>query len=262
MNIAFDLDNTLISSNFPQEECRWLRRMFLKERLRRGTKWLFRHLRSRGHRVWIYTTSCRSEKYISRLFHAHGLNLDGIVNLDRHNLKTPPCSKYPPAFGIDLLIDDSPGVEREGRTHGFSVIIVSPDNPDWAEKLLDEIDHLKPQNARIDEKNDSAQTVRPLQIENYLTDDENSLLYPWVLDKVSGTVRNQLPDSQTYADFLIFARRTDMYDCAAINHTGEVIVYHYQIGNRSFMEILREFSTMAEFLSYAEAECNDYKQRK
>ena len=142
MNIAFDLDNTLISSNFPPEECRWLRRMFLKERLRRGTKWLFRHLRSRGHRIWIYTTSCRSEKYISRLFHAYGLNLDGIVNLDRHNLKTPPCSKYPPAFGIDLLIDDSPGVEREGRTHGFSVIIVSPDNPDWAEKLLDEIDHL------------------------------------------------------------------------------------------------------------------------
>lgn len=143
MNIAFDLDNTLISSNFPPEECRWLRRMFLKERLRRGTKWLFRHLRSRGHRVWIYTTSCRSEKYISRLFHAHGLNLDGIVNLDRRNLKTPPCSKYPPAFGIDLLIDDSPGVEQEGRTHGFSVITVSPDNPDWAEKLLDEIDHLQ-----------------------------------------------------------------------------------------------------------------------
>ncbi len=81
-----------------------------------------------------------------------GLNLDGIVNLERHNLKTPPCSKYPPAFGIDLLIDDSPGVEQEGRTHGFSVIIVSPDNPDWAEKLLDEIDHLTQQNARIDEK--------------------------------------------------------------------------------------------------------------
>lgn len=75
-----------------------------------------------------------------------------IVNLDRHNLKTPPCSKYPPAFGIDLLIDDSPGVEQEGRTHGFPVIIVSPDNPDWAEKLLDEIDHLTPQNVRIDEK--------------------------------------------------------------------------------------------------------------
>ena len=122
--------------------------------------------------------------------------------MNRHNLKTPPCSKYPPAFGIDLLIDDSPGVEQEGRTHGFSVITVSPDNPDWAEKLLDEIDHLKPQNARIDEKNDSSQTVLPIQIENYLTDDENSLLYPWVLDKVSGTVRNQLPDSQTYAVFL------------------------------------------------------------
>ncbi len=260
MNIAFDLDNTLISSNFPPEECRWLRRMFLKERLRRGTKWLFRHLRSRGHRIWIYTTSCRSEKYISRLFHTYGLNLDGIVNLDRHNLKTQPCSKYPPAFGIDLLIDDSPGVEQEGRIHGFPVIIVSPDNPDWAEKLLDEIDHLTPQHVRIGEKEDSAQTVLPLLIENYLTDDENSPLYPWELDKVSGTVRNQLPYCKVSPDFLIFARRTDMDDCAAINRTGKVIVYHYQIGNRSFMEILREFSTVQDFLAYAEAESKDYKQ--
>ena len=260
MNIAFDLDNTLISSDFPPEECRWLRRMFLKERLRRGTKWLFRHLKARGHQIWIYTTSCRSEKYISRLFYTYGLNLDGIVNLDRHNLKTPPCSKYPPAFGIDLLIDDSPGVEQEGRTHGFPVIIVSPDNPDWAERLLDEIDHQTPQHVRIGEKENSAQTVLHLLIENYLTDHENSLLYPWVLDKVSGTVRNQLPYTQTYADFLIFARRTDLDDCAAINHTGEVIVYHYQIGNRSFMEILREFSSVQDFLAYAEAESKDYKQ--
>ena len=254
MNIAFDLDNTLISSNFPPEECEWLRRMFLKERLRRGTKRLFRHLKSRGHQIWIYTTSCRSEKYISRLFHAYGLNLD------RHNLKTPPCSKYLPAFGIDLLIDDSPGVEQEGRTHVFPVIIVSPDNPDWAEKLLDEIDHLTLQYARIGEKEDSAQTVLPLLIENYLTDHENSPLYPWVLDKVSGTVRNQLPYCKVNPDFLIFARRTDMDDCAAINRTGKVIVYHYQIGNHSSMEILREFSTVQDFLAYVEAESKDYKQ--
>ena len=71
------------------------------------------------------------------------MNIVFDLNVNRHNLKSPPCSKSPPAFGIDLLIDDSPGVEREGRTHGFSVIIVSPDNPDWAEKLLDEIDHLQ-----------------------------------------------------------------------------------------------------------------------
>ena len=258
MRIAFDLDDTLISARFPQEKCSWWRTLFLRERLRRGTKQLFRQLKTRDHQMWIYTTSCRSETYISRLFHAYGLKLDGIVNLDRHNLKTPPCSKFPPAFGIDLLIDDRPGVEQEGWKYGFAVIIASPNNPDWAEELLETIDHLTSLDFRIGEKNDSVQTVLPVPIENYLTDHENSPLYPWVLDKVSGTVRSQLPYSKANADFLIFARRIDTDDCAAINRMGKVIVYHYQIGNRSSMEILREFSTLKEFLSYAEAESNDY----
>lgn len=99
-----------------------------------------------------------------------------------------------------------------------------------------------------------------VKIENYLTDDENSPLYPWVSDKVSGTVRNQIPCCKVSPDFLIFARRTDMDDCAAIDRTGKVIVYHYQIGNRSFIEILRKFSSVQDFFVYAEAESKDHKQ--
>lgn len=136
MRIAFDLDDTLISPEFPAEECPWYRRILLKEKLRRGTKQLFRKLENHGHEIWIYTTSCRSETYISHLFRAYGLKLAGIVNQDRHNRLNAPSSKYPPAFEIDVLIDDSPGVEQEGRTHGFKTITVLRDNQDWVNDVL------------------------------------------------------------------------------------------------------------------------------
>ena len=40
-------------------------------------------------------------------------------------------SKYPPAFGIDWLVDDSIGVKEEGLQYGFSVIHVRPDDGRW-----------------------------------------------------------------------------------------------------------------------------------
>jgi hypothetical protein len=46
------------------------------------------------------------------------------------------CSKYPPAFGIDLLIDDLEGVRCEGDRFGFRVLCVAPDDELWAEKVL------------------------------------------------------------------------------------------------------------------------------
>ncbi len=96
----------------------------------------------------------------------------------------------------------------------------------------------------------------------YLTDDESSPLYPWVADTVSGTVRKQIPGGNAGAGFSIFARRVDMDDCAAMNRAGEVMVYHYQPGNRSFIDIQRKFSSLQEFLEYAGAESREYKQRK
>jgi len=43
--------------------------------------------------------------------------------------------RYSPAFGIDLLVDDSAGVEIEGRRFGFSVVRVAPDDVDWVVKV-------------------------------------------------------------------------------------------------------------------------------
>ena len=45
-------------------------------------------------------------------------------------------SKYPPAFNIDIHIDDSKGVELEGNRFNFRTIIISEDNHTWAEDIL------------------------------------------------------------------------------------------------------------------------------
>ncbi len=141
MRIAFDLDDTLIPSlaAFPVEDSasHWLRPTF-RERLRRGTVPLLRDLLAEGHEVWVYTTSMRSPLYLKLWFRAFGVRLSGVVNGQRHaewerggtRLR---CSKYPPAFGIDLLIDDSAGVEREGREHGFAVHRVDAADASWVE---------------------------------------------------------------------------------------------------------------------------------
>ncbi len=94
----------------------------------------------------------------------------------------------------------------------------------------------------------------------YLTDDENSSLYPWVIDMVSGMIRKQIPHCKISSDFMIFARRDDRNDCAAINCAGKVIVYHYQLGNRYFIDILRKFPSIQEFLAYAKQESDDYNK--
>ena len=60
--------------------------------------------------------------------------------------KQMACSKYPPAFGIDLLVDDSAGVEIEGRRFGFSVVRVAPDDVDWVVKVERAVE--EPINAR------------------------------------------------------------------------------------------------------------------
>jgi hypothetical protein len=49
-------------------------------------------------------------------------------------------SKYPPAFGIDLHVDDSEGVGLEGQRYGFAVVVVSPEDPDWAARVLEAVD--------------------------------------------------------------------------------------------------------------------------
>ncbi len=49
----------------------------------------------------------------------------------------PGIVTYPPAFGIDLHVDDSEGVRLEGEEHGFHVVVVRPDDERWTKRVLD-----------------------------------------------------------------------------------------------------------------------------
>ncbi len=140
MRIAFDFDNTLIRSAhpFPLEtpKRRFWARLLGKESLRAGIAELAAHCQRQGWEVWVYTTSYRSAGYIRRLFWLHGIGLAGVVNQARHVREVRVRStKYPPQFGIDLLIDDAPGVGLEGERYGFAVLVVSPTDAEWAAKV-------------------------------------------------------------------------------------------------------------------------------
>lgn len=143
MRIAFDLDSTLIpcEGDFPAEVslptpfCWWFR-----EPLRLDTVRLLRGLRSYGCEIWLYTTSGRDASYLLLWLLLLGVPLGGVVNCRRHEVlmrgdRYPTCSKYPPAFGINLLIDDSDGVAEEGRRHGFDVLLLSPSDRTWTETV-------------------------------------------------------------------------------------------------------------------------------
>jgi hypothetical protein len=76
--------------------------------------------------------------------------VDGIVNEDRHRQELlrrrfpHSPSKYPPAFGIDLHVDDSPGVLMEGQKYGFRALVVETNDRHWTQKILEAVDRLKP----------------------------------------------------------------------------------------------------------------------
>lgn len=144
MRISFDIDDTLIcDSSVPTEQyVSWWRRWRYPERLRQGTRSLMTALLRRRCKIWIYTSSCRSPRYLKSWFASFGIPLEGVVNLDRHErrvgLRGP--SKFPPAFGIDLHVDDSTGVAMEGESHRFPVLLVAPDDSAWIERVLGEVD--------------------------------------------------------------------------------------------------------------------------
>ncbi len=143
MRIAFDLDDTLVPSAGGVEAIPfWPLRAWYRERLRQGTVALLQDLVRDGHDVWVYTTSLRRCGYVRAWFRLHGVRLGGVVNRVRHDrvLRGYPVavrslSKYPPAFGIDLLVDDLPGVAVEGARYGFRVLVVDPADEDWAARI-------------------------------------------------------------------------------------------------------------------------------
>ena len=148
MRISFDLDETLIlSTNQPSEPPPPLwRRWPHSEMLRLGAVALMRSLADLDCSLWIYTTSFRSPRSIRRWARSYGIVLEDIVNQDRHDKvvgRSGP-SKYPPAFGIDLHIDDLDGVAIEGERHGFDVLVIAPEDPDWSCRVLEAVQERRP----------------------------------------------------------------------------------------------------------------------
>jgi hypothetical protein len=157
MRVSFDIDDTLVChiADAPVESGRWpamVRRRF-GEPLRLGTCKLMRDLRHRGCSIWIYTTSGRTPFQIRLWLFLYGIRVDGVVNDERHRRELAgPCfsrlpSKYPPAFGIDLHVDDSEGVRMEGEQNQFRVVVVRPDDENWTQKVLDEVNGMMEQSA-------------------------------------------------------------------------------------------------------------------
>jgi hypothetical protein len=147
--MAFDLDDTLISSkpNFLIQKPVYqiIAKMFHVEHLRKNTTEIFHFCKKNKIETWIYTTSFRSKIYIYFLFLLNGIKLQGVVNQNVHNKKVKhKATKYPPVFGIDLLIDDSEGVKKEGELYGFDVLCIKTDDQEWIEKVKQKIIEKKP----------------------------------------------------------------------------------------------------------------------
>jgi hypothetical protein len=140
MRIAFDLDGMLIptpGSPMAVESLGLLPRLVSSEKIRAGAPGLLAALRRGGHEIWLYTTSYRSPARLRVWFAAFGVRLDGIINQTRHDavVSRALSSKYPPAFGIDLLVDDAEGVALEGRRHGFAVLHVPEHDAAWCSRV-------------------------------------------------------------------------------------------------------------------------------
>ncbi|MGN7819165.1 hypothetical protein ACTJJB_03490 [Chitinophaga sp. 22536] len=132
---------------FPVERKSIWQRLISRECIRAGTVRLMKQLRQDNHRLYVYTTSYRSPAYINRLFLSYGIRLDKIINKSIHDKtlgKTAgSISKYPPAFNIDVHIDDSPGVAMEGERHHFNTIIVAERDSEWTEMILRALGELR-----------------------------------------------------------------------------------------------------------------------
>lgn len=144
MIISFDLDDTLIANNkFKLEKINFLQRILGIESLRKGTIYLFKELKKQNHKIYIYSTSYRSESRIKWTFYSYGISVDFVINQQKHQKKLRNtiiyCSKFPTIFNIDIHVDDSNGIEAEGQKYGFKTIIVSETDENWTETILRKI---------------------------------------------------------------------------------------------------------------------------
>lgn len=142
MIISFDLDDTLIpgTKTFETENQNLIQRLTGIERIRKGTIELFKELKSRGHNIYIYTTSFRPTLKTKLTFLSYGIPVDRVINQQCHDRELKEnrtgCSKFPPAFGIDIHVDDSPGLKIEGEKFNFRTIIIDKNDLTWTVKIL------------------------------------------------------------------------------------------------------------------------------
>lgn len=147
--ITFDIDDTIRLHGDPGPAAvrrSWAGRWIYREPLRAGFPELCISLRELGCRVGIYTTSDRSAGSIRRWLRCYGIRTDLIVNARRHrsvveasfpNQRAP--SKHPGRFGVDLHVDDLPGVAVEGLRFGFRTLIIDPGDREWCRIVLAEV---------------------------------------------------------------------------------------------------------------------------
>jgi hypothetical protein len=147
MKISFDLDDTLIpgTKTFDTEDQNLMQRLARIDKIRKGTIGLFKELRSHRHSIYIYTTSFRPAIKTKLAFLSYGIPVDKVINQQCHDKELKEnktkCSKFPPAFGIDIHVDDSPGVEIEGNRFNFKTIIIGENDLNWTEKVLKSVGH-------------------------------------------------------------------------------------------------------------------------
>ena len=147
MNIAFDLDDTLI----PTTQCfsvgsralGFPAGLLFKERLRNGAPELLKEL-ALNNEIWIYTSSLRHPIRLKIWFSLRGIKVNKVINYRAHLQAvegTPfqSFTKAPKLFGIDLLVDDHPGVKIECQRQNARCLIVDPTATQWSEKVREAI---------------------------------------------------------------------------------------------------------------------------
>jgi hypothetical protein len=152
MRVSFDLDEVLfVSSKTHKTEPALafpLNRIFT-ERLRLGTPELIHTLQDLGYKVWIYTSSFRSERYIRWLFRLYHIRLDGIVNGQRHlkevqrDRKETLPQKLPSRYRISLHVDDEAVIASWGKEYGFHTYLLDAQDDDWKEKIIAYADRIR-----------------------------------------------------------------------------------------------------------------------
>lgn len=152
MIVSFDLDDTLFVSPLTHETEKALSFPFnrlYREQLRKGTISLIHQLQSQGDKVYVYTTSYRSESYIRNLFHHYGIQFDRIINGAVHEKEVQGKkseampSKYPSRYRIDLHIDDDKSVMENGKIYGFRVFLIGGQDDAWTAKILMELERIR-----------------------------------------------------------------------------------------------------------------------